>query len=188
MRRAASSAVRLLSRELQAEGVSSTRQFSKIAARVTTCAPSLFGSSSQSRTASPVETGNWRSTRHFSDIEAYSGIFYPDNECEVGGPAPEFKAPGIRFFLMNCLATNLTHHLSSQGLVRVCLQLLLMVTLRIFRWATTGANTSFFSGKRAHCELPGTFSLPYEGFHLLLIAVDELFQHQNVNKTFFRHY
>lgn len=95
MRRAASSAVRLLSRELQAEGVSSTRQFSKIAARVTTCAPSFFGSSSQSRTASPVETGNWRSTRHFSDIEAYSGIFYPDNECEVGGPAPEFKAPAV---------------------------------------------------------------------------------------------
>jgi hypothetical protein len=92
LRRSAASALRLLCRGLQAEAGPATRS---IATRSLLVGSPLTGhvQSRGSSAASPF-LGSLGSVRRYSDMEPFSGIYYPENEAEVGCPAPDFTCQG----------------------------------------------------------------------------------------------
>lgn len=90
-RRALTSALRLLAREAQAEGGAAARQY---ALRSVLVGAGIGSSRQQAACAASAFKAAPSGARFFSDMEPYSGIFYPEPEAEVGCQAPEFTAQG----------------------------------------------------------------------------------------------
>lgn len=93
MRRAAGTALRLLGRGLQAE---SKQLGTTLAARSLLVGSQLAGALRPGSHSVPVAVAAFSSSAaaRASDLEPYSGIFYPEPEAEVGCPAPDFTAAG----------------------------------------------------------------------------------------------
>lgn len=89
-RRGLAAGLRLLARELQAEGAQGSRQLTGLAAR---SVPALAGALRQQLPSGGVASLS-QSVAGFASESYYHEVLYPESELEVGSPAPEFTAQG----------------------------------------------------------------------------------------------